>query len=104
MYSARMEENISCSIHPSRATDHSPIVAEIGILKKNINESIKYKIVRSMKNFRQDDFNKCLALQPWEKLGMTEDVDVMADMFLDMTKKAFDLCAPEKRSKYISIM
>ena len=35
---------------------------------------------------------------------MTEDVDVMADMFLDMTKKAFDLCAPEKRSKYISIM
>ena len=34
MYSARMEGNISCSIHPSRATDHSPIVAEIGILKK----------------------------------------------------------------------
>ena len=52
-----------------------------------------------MKNFRQDDFNKCLALQPWEKLGMTEDVDVMADMFLDMTKKAFDLCAPEKKIK-----
>ena len=30
------------------------------------------------------------------KIRDDKDVDVMADMFLDMTKKAFDLCAPEK--------
>ena len=28
---------------------------------------------------------------------MTEDVDVMADSFLEISSEAFDVCAPEKK-------
>ena len=50
-----------------------------------------------MKHFKQDDFNWYLAMPPWEKLAMTENVDVMAPMFVEMTKKAFVLCEPEQK-------
>ena len=52
-----------------------------------------------MKNFKQDEFNTILALQQWEKLGMTEDVDMMAELFLEMSSEAFNVCAPEKKNQ-----
>ena len=61
------------------------MIAEINVLKKKDFETSKFRTIRSMKNLKQDEFYKISALQKWKKLGMTEDVDVMAELFLEMS-------------------
>ena len=54
MFTANMERNIRCSVHPSTATDHHPVIAEINVLKKKDFETSKFRTIRSMKNFKQN--------------------------------------------------
>ena len=39
-----------------------------------------------MKHFDQGKFNKDLAAQHWEELGLTEDIDMMSEIFMEMIR------------------
>jgi hypothetical protein len=49
-----------------------------------------------MKNFTQSKWIQSLVETEWEKLGETEDVNVMAECFNANVTKALDICAPLK--------
>ena len=51
---------------------------------------------RSMRNFTQANWNKCLSKQEWEKLGLTEDPNEMAKYFNDNVIHALDKYFPKR--------
>ena len=90
-----IEKNINVKKLPISATDHLPVIAEISNSLPKKNE--KNKIVkRSMKNFSQTKWIQCLVEKEWEKIGETEDVNLMAEYFNANIKQALDICAPLK--------
>ena len=89
------EKNVSVRKLPISATDHLPIIAEI--INSHPKKIEKKKIIkRSMKNFTQSKWIQSLVETEWEKLGETEDVNVMAECFNANVTKALDICAPLK--------
>ena len=95
-----MEADIKVTKGESSATDHLPIMAEIsqvGKTKDKRKVEPKSIVKRSMKNFSEENWKSCLLQQDWEKLGRTEDVHEMADMFDENISKALDECVPFKK-------
>ena len=94
---------IETKILPNSSTDHLPIQAKLAIKQKS-----KQKVIlkRTMKKFNEKRFCRDLALQPWEKLVETEDVNKMVEMYTKFITKTLDNHAPFKeikiRSKYKS--
>ena len=58
------------------STDHVPIVAELKFKQEKVTMKPKNVTKRCMKDFNINIWNKCLAIQNWEALGVTEDVDL----------------------------
>ena len=73
-------------------SDHSPILAIIDL--KGFNEKQDALTVRSFKHFNQTAFNHDLAMQRWEDLGMTENVDEMCRMFTNFFLETLNKHAP----------
>ncbi len=88
-------------------SDHSPI--KVVLQLKDYSQKQNWITKRSFKNFDQDAFNNDLALQSWEKLGETEDVNVMADLFTEFFLSTLNKHAPYKvvktvkKSKHIKL-
>ena len=59
----------------------------------------KVVVKRSMKNFTKENWNRSLAKGEWEKIGQTEDVNVMAEVLNEQITIALDECAPIKEFK-----
>ena len=49
MFTVNIERNIRCYVHPSTATDHHPVIAEINVVKKKDFETSKFRTIRSLK-------------------------------------------------------
>ena len=96
--SSGMEEKTRGYKLENSATDHLPIVAEVTRMEgKNMRNKVVVK--RSMKNFTKENWNRSLAKGEWEKIGQTEDVNVMAEVLNEQITIALDECAPMKEFK-----
>jgi hypothetical protein len=81
------------------ATDHLPIMAEVTFTKTEYTEKQTkprkiYK--RSMKDSTENNWKQSLAVQDWEKLGGTEDIEDMAEFMDQNITRALNDCAPFK--------
>ena len=98
-YSSTLMKAIRYKVHNSCATDHSPTLAEIELVKKEDPKYDQYIVVRNMRNFDQVKFNNDLVAQQWEEMGRTENLDVMTEIFMGMIKDSFERHAPQKKIK-----
>ena len=90
-----MEEKTRGYKLENSATDHLPIAAEVTRMEgKNMRNKVVVK--GSMKNFTKENWNRSLAKGEWEKIGQTEDVNVMAEVLNEQITIALDECAPIK--------
>ena len=84
-----------CSVLDIGLSDHCPVKAVLEL--KDFKEKQNAINKRSFKNFNEDAFNYDLALQQWEDLGKTTDVNVMTRMFSNFYLSALNKHAPYKK-------
>ena len=56
-------------------------------------------MIRSYRNFNQDAFNQALMMKPWEQLGLTENVNIMANLMNRFLTETLDEIVPMKKVK-----
>ena len=94
----KIEERTIASKLEYGATDHLPIVAEVTREEKKVKKA-RVITKRSMKDFTKEKWNRSLAVRRWERIGLTEDVNEMAEILDEQITEALDECAPLKEFK-----
>ena len=51
---------------------------------------------RSMRDFTKEKWNRSLAVRRWERIGLAEDVNEIAEILDEQITEALDECAPMK--------
>ena len=90
------EKTATCKLNAS-SSDHVPIVAIIDNGK--MDRKMKTITRRCTKNLTKEVWCKSLILKNWEDLGLTEDIDEMAEKMNEHVLAALDQCAPIKTFK-----
>ena len=98
-HSNGIKEKILCKTLANSSTDHLPVVTTYAMGRPITKIYTKQITKRSLKNFNEQSWNKCLVSKVWSGIEKENDINEKVRIFTNNINEALDEVAPIKNFK-----